>query len=135
MKRITRFCLVLAILVGGIVATATANEITDWNRTSLLLALLEDTGPLPLARALAIVQSAVFDAVNGIEPRYTPVHVQPDAPAGASRRAAAVQAAYATLVKLFPAQQATLDLRRTISLTVISSGAHESSASIDSGIK
>jgi hypothetical protein len=102
--------------------------------TLLLLANLDGTNPLVLTRAIAIVQSAVFDAVNGIEPRYTAVHVQPAAPAGASRRAAAVQAAYATMVKLFPTQQFTLDLRRTISLQVLSSDARETSASITSGI-
>jgi hypothetical protein len=116
MKKIARMCLLLlAILTTNLAAIATANEITDWNRTLLMLANLDGTKPLVLTRAIAIVQSAVFDAVNGIEPRYTAVHVQPAAPAGGSRRAAAVQAAYATMVKLFPTQQFTLDLRRTIS--------------------
>lgn len=42
-------------------------------------------------RGTAIVQAAVFDAINGIERRYTPIHVPPAAPHGASKRAAAVQ--------------------------------------------
>ena len=42
--------------------------------------------------AAALVQAAVFDAVNGINPRYTPIRVTPAAAPGASRRAAAVQA-------------------------------------------
>ena len=55
-------------------------------------------------RVLAIVHVAMFDALNGIERRYEPVHVGADAPRGASARAAVVQAAYAALVGLFPRQ-------------------------------
>jgi hypothetical protein len=51
-----------------------------------------------MSRVAAIVQASVYDAVNGIERRYTPIHVAPAAPRGASRRAAAIQAAYASLV-------------------------------------
>ena len=50
------------------------------------------------------------------ERRYTPIHVNPDAPRGASRRAAAIQAAYATLVSLFPSQKDSLDAQREASL-------------------
>ena len=63
------------------------------------------TPPPPSMRVAAIVQSAVFDAVNGIARRYTPVHVPPAAPPGASRAAAAARGA---LVALFPAQRAML---------------------------
>jgi hypothetical protein len=42
--------------------------------------------------------------VNGIDRKFTPIHVTAEAPRGASRRAAAVQAAYTALVALFPAQ-------------------------------
>ena len=90
------------------------------------------TSPLVMTRMAAIVQAAVFDAVNGIDRRYTPVHVTPAGPAGASRDAAAVQAAYATLVQLYPTQKAVFDARRAVSLTVIAT--HKSSAAVASGI-
>jgi hypothetical protein len=68
----------------------------------------------------AIVQAAVFDAVNGIERRYTPIYVPPAAaPPGASKRAAAVQAAYVSLVNLYPAQKSTFDQQRAASLAAI----------------
>jgi len=54
------------------------------------------------------------------------------APAGASARAAAMQAAYVTLGKLFPAQQATFDSRRAEALMEL--GMHESSAAVASGV-
>ena len=56
-------------------------------------------------RQATTVQSAVYDAVNGIEQRFTPIHVEPNAEPGASVRAAAVQAAYATLIQIVPASQ------------------------------
>ena len=88
------------------------------------------------ARPAAIVAASVFDAVNGIERRYTPIHVPPAAPPGASQRAAAVQAAYASLVRLFPAQTATFDAQRIVSLSGIASGAAlEQSESIQRGIE
>ena len=77
-----------------------------------------------------MVQSAVFDAVNGIERRYTPVHVDSAAPDGASKRAAAVQAAYAMLIRLYAPQTAALSAKRADSLAAID----DSQASIDLGI-
>ena len=76
--------------------------------------------PAPLSTRLgAIVQSAVFDAVNGIERRYTSIHVEPAGPRGASRAAAAASAAHETLVALFPAQSGMLDAQLATSLAAI----------------
>lgn len=97
-----------------------ADEITDWNHLMLIATLTAPVTPAPVTtRVAAIFQSAVFDAVNGIDHRYTPIYVPAAAPPGASRRAAAVQAAYATLVNLFPAQQATFDQQKAASLAAI----------------
>jgi hypothetical protein len=133
MKAAFHFSVLMAVASG----VATADEVTDWNRI-MLHTLLEPPALLgSLAqRPAAIVQAAVFDAVNGIERRYTPIHVMPAAAPGASRRAAAVQAAYASLVRLFPGQAAALDQKRTISLLGISSGrAAEHSQSIERGLE
>ena len=46
--------------------------------------------PLVASRHATLVSAAVFDAVNGIEPRYEPVHVAANAPRGASLRSAVV---------------------------------------------
>ena len=89
---------------GGAIAFATSpavDEITNWNQMLFRAGLVGGTTPLVITRVAAIVEAAVFDAVNGIDRRYTPIHVPPAAPAGASRDAAAVQAAYATLVQLY----------------------------------
>ena len=121
-KRFVSVLLVPILLACVAPSPARADEITDWNRILFQAAFSAGSSPLLMNRFAAIVQSAVFDAVNGIQRRYTPVFVKPDAPAGASLRAAAVQAAYATLLRIYPTQKETFDAERTISLAAIGSG-------------
>jgi PAP2 superfamily len=111
-----------------------ADDVTDWNPTMLRAGPVAGTSPIVMTRVAAIVQAAVFDAVNGIDGRYTPVHVAPAAPSGASRRAAVVQAAYATLIQLYPPQKSTLETRVAVSLAAISRDPRESSPAITSGV-
>ena len=101
-------------------AVAGADVVTDWNRT--MIAGLEAANPPPplASRIGAIVQTSVFDAVNGIERRYTPVHVAPAAPRGASPAAAAASAAYTALVALLPAQKPAFDQELQATLAQIS---------------
>jgi hypothetical protein len=129
--------LLLALILAGFLGTSvSADEVTDWNAIMFQAAHVAVTNPIVMSRNAAIVQAAVFDAVNGIDRRATPLHVPPAAPRGASRRAAAVQAAYATLVKLYPAQQATLlDPARAASLGAVArEGDREERVSIGRGI-
>jgi membrane-associated phospholipid phosphatase len=117
-------------------ASMRADEIADWNGIMFHAAEVAGTSPIVMTRFAAIVQVAVFDAVNGIEGRYTPVHVPAAAPPGASQRAAAVMAAYGTLVNLYPAQKAYLDQQRESSLNSIASQpAAENSVSIARGME
>ena len=115
----------------ALAAPAPTDEIANWNQMLFRMGLIGGTSPLVMTRVAAIVQGAVFDAVNGVEPRYAPVHVPPAAPAGASQEAAAAQAAYVTLLALYPTQKSQLDARLAVSLASI--GARESSAAIASG--
>ena len=103
--------LLLAVLAVGLAAPglAKADVATDWNRTMVSGLEAAQVGPQPSSRIGAIVQVSVFDAVNGIERRYSPYHVSSDAPRGASRTAAAANAAYTALVALIPSQQALFD--------------------------
>ena len=134
MKHRVKVLFVSVLSAAAFAAVARANEVGDWNRILLQSALAGGTNPLVMSRVGAIFQASVFDAVNGIERRYTPVHVEPAAPRGASVRAAAVQAAYVALSHLYPAQQAPLDSKREVALAAIASGASaESSESIARG--
>jgi hypothetical protein len=97
-----------------------ADVVTDWNRTMVAGLEAAHVGPQPSSRLGAIVQVSVFDAVNGIERRYTPVYVTADAPRGASRAAAAASAAYTALVALIPSQQSLFDQQLQATLAQIS---------------
>lgn len=96
--------------------SAKPNAVIDWNQTMLQTLAAEKVAAPPAVRYAAIVQAAVFDAVNGIDRRYTPIHVAPAAPTGASRRAAAVAAAYTALASLFPTEIPSLDAARSASM-------------------
>jgi membrane-associated phospholipid phosphatase len=137
MKNIRVLGFLLVAWASLLTTAARADEVTDWNRIMFAAALqaVPPTSPLVMGRNAAIVQASVFDAVNGIERRYSAIHVQPAAPPGASRRAAAVQAAYASLVRLYPSQQTALTQQLQASLAAIASGAAaEHSVSIARGI-
>ena len=89
----------------------------------------------------AIVHTAIFDAYNGIERRYTPIFVQNVdgdgerlAPPGASRRAAVVAAAYTALVGLFPARATQLGERYAASLAALSDDGGDGGQSRERGI-
>ena len=110
----------LAVLSLTTPLTAAGDVVTEWNEHARNAIGTARTAAPTTGRILAIVHAAIFDAVNGIERRYTSYHVDFEAPRGASRRAAAVQAAYVTLVALFPSQQSTFDLARTASLASMS---------------
>src|SRR5688572_15871470 len=122
-----------AVLLASLAGTARADEVTDWHEQMLVTLTSAGTNPIVSTRDAALVSSAVFDAVNGIERRYEPIRVSAEAPRGASKRAAAVQAAYVILVARYPAQIASLDARRTASLAAISDGGQSLERGIEWG--
>jgi len=111
----------LILLVAGLVVpgVAKADVVTGWNRTMVTGLEAAQLGPQPSSRIGAIVQTSVFDAVNGIERRYASIHVAANAPRGASRAAAAASAAHTALVALIPSQQALFDQQLQATLAQI----------------
>ncbi len=115
--------IVVTLLAAALALAAAALRrptVTDW--TGTLVAGLEAAKlpPQTSARTSAIVQASVFDALNGIERRYTPYHVNPAAPPGASRDAAVASAAYTALVALIPSQKPLFDQQFAATLAQIS---------------
>src|SRR5499433_111036 len=105
-SRLTFVVVTVALLAA---ALAQADVVTDWSITAGDLAA---TGKLPSGgayRAVAVVQTAVYEAVNAITKRYPPERVKLDAAPGASVEAAVAAANHATLVALVPVQQAAID--------------------------
>jgi hypothetical protein len=98
----------------------TASEVLDWNQFFIDTLIATNTANSASQRLGAIVHTAIFDAYNGIEQRYTPVFVDSNAPHGASRRAAVIAAAHTALVGLFPSQQPALDEHNAASLAALS---------------
>jgi len=69
----------------------------------------EQLGPGRSSRAIAIVQIAIFEALNSIIGSYQGILGLPRAPLGASPDAAIAQAAHDTLVAMFPSQASAFD--------------------------
>jgi PAP2 superfamily len=82
--------------------------VLHWNEL-LLQSLASQPPRVPLARNLALVHVAMFDAVNAIDRSYSPYFARVHASRGASQEAAAAQAAHDTLAALYPARQAIFD--------------------------
>src|SRR5262249_27019817 len=75
-----------------------------WNEVVLAAITTAGQSPVFASRTVAIVQAAVYDAVNSIDRSYTPYLATIPAPTGADESAAAAQAAHDALVGLFPTQ-------------------------------
>jgi hypothetical protein len=126
--------LILALLAAGPlpVSAAAPDPVLEWIDVMNSTVLTAGTAPNVTSRIVALVSASVFDAVNGIDPRFRPLLVRPDAPRHASQRAAAIQAAYVILLNLYPAQSGTLNTRRNASLTALAST--EKAESIAAGV-
>src|SRR5271165_7186834 len=120
-KRILGLCMLMATLLVG-PAVAKADPVLDWNVIAVNTAVANGQNPFAQARDAAIVQVAVFEAVDAITGDYRPYIGSIDAPHGASADAAAIQAAYRVLSTYFTASAATLDAARASSLASIPDG-------------
>lgn len=99
-----------------------ASTIHDWNEV-LLDAIREEQPAPPMAsRAMAIVSTAVFDAVNSIDGRYESYMTFANVSPLASKDAAAAAAAHRTLSALFPSQRYYFDAALNATLSAIPRG-------------
>jgi hypothetical protein len=125
-------CSVLFVSAGA----AQANVVLQWNEIAVrtLTSQTPALNPFAQARFAAIVQLAVFEAVNSITGNYqgylgspsAPTGLSVSAPIGSSPDAAAIAAAYKVLITFFGADAATalaLNNDRAASLVLIADGA------------
>ncbi len=102
-----------------------ADAVLEWNQV-LLDAIRHDRTPPPVAaRAMAIVHTAIHDAVNSIEHCYQLYGKNFVAHPQASVPAAVAGAAERTLVALFPAQHANFEAAFASALAAIPDGIRE----------
>src|SRR6185436_10673494 len=98
---------------------ARADVVTDWNAVAANLPI---AAPPVQARVMAAMHGAVFDAINSIDPQHTPYRFAVQAPAGASKEAAAAAAAHAVLSGMAPPQRPAFDAELAASLGKIPDG-------------
>jgi hypothetical protein len=99
----------LALIVVAPPPVARADAVTDWNATASTTIVTNAGQPPPVSvLSFAMVQGAVYDAVNAIDRGHQPYLVQPNANPTDAKAAAAATAAFRVLAALFPEQLATL---------------------------
>jgi hypothetical protein len=102
---------VLALVV-GLSTQAAAQDVEtviEWQRILQTTVVGTPTPTVFFTRPYAMTSVAMFDAVNSIDRVYQPYFLEVAASPGASRAAAAAQAAHDVLVALYPGQTAALD--------------------------
>jgi hypothetical protein len=100
-----RSILLVGLLIGA--GPVAADAVTDWNEITMTAATQGRPGPLGQLD-VALVQIAVHDAVQAIDKRFEPYHVDVRGAKG-SRSAAVAAAAHDVLVGIYPAQSASID--------------------------
>jgi hypothetical protein len=114
--------ILLAALAGALLAPpgARANTVTDWNEIASTAIVSTGGQPPPVSvLSFAMVQGAVYDAVNAIDRGYRPYLIAPPTRPDDSEDAAAATAAFRVLTTLFPAQQTALSERYYASMAGI----------------
>jgi hypothetical protein len=125
----------VCLLAPGLAVRASANPpalppntVVTWNQQALDTVRGVPLGDAAAARLYAMVNVAMYDAVNGIDvarhfkPRASALVPPQGAPALGNRYAAAAAAAHAVLVRLHPDRQAIYDARLAADLEAIGSG-------------
>ena len=105
----------------GTAISSQPNPVIVWNQATLNAIQTDGTNPLMASRALAMVQAAVYDAVNNVEgtPAY---YIKITSPADSSVDAAVDAAAHDVLGYLYPAQQETFDSLLASELALLPTG-------------
>lgn len=114
---------VLGLACGAASSSARADVLWEWNDAALAAALEAKQLPPAQTRTMAIVNVAMFDAVNAVERRYQPYAFRTDPAPDASAEVAAAAAARATLAALFPERKEAWDRLYATSLARVPEGA------------
>lgn len=90
-------------------ASELRNVVLDWNALIIDAIRADNTGPTLSTRNLAILHTAIYDAVNSLERSHQPYQFLVDPPTGAFAEGAAVSAAYEVIKTLYPPISARAD--------------------------
>lgn len=125
MGKIKKRCLTTLLAFAASCLTAPrayADVVTEWTTTAGEIAVAGKLPPGGAYRAMAVVQTSVYDSVNAITKRYPSVRAPVQAAAGASVEAAVAAANRATLSALVPGQQAATDKAYQAALAALPDG-------------
>src|SRR5262245_60636225 len=114
-------CVVPIVVLVWSASPVFADVIADWNEKAITY-VTPRMPPPAAARAVAVVQVAMFDAVNSIERRYRPYLVQLPVAPTTSKEAAATAAAGAALASLVPQVEGEVRNATTAYLDAIPAG-------------
>ena len=110
---------------GGSAPTLETRALVDWNVITLRTTAAAPFDPPLEARNVALVQAAVYDAVDSIRGRYRPYVVHVQAEPDASVVAAIAAASHEALKTLYPTQAAALDEAYQAALAAVPDGEAE----------
>jgi hypothetical protein len=100
---VTRCAVIAMAFLALNAGKAAADAVTDWNNVVVTVTINGGRSNPETGIAAAYMHIAIYDAIASIDGEYTPfATLVPNAPGGASREAAAAQAAYEILVYLYP---------------------------------
>ncbi len=107
--------IVASLLLAAPIVDASADVVTDWNVKAGEIVVESKLGTPPAIRVMAVVQTAVHEAVTAVTDRSP-------AAAGASVEAAVAAANRVTLGKLLPAQQSSIETAYQAALAPVADG-------------
>jgi hypothetical protein len=110
--------LIAALAIGSTQLASASNPVIDWNQIALTTALTTPGTQI----YLTYVNLAMYDAVNAIDRRYQQYGPEFHGPRDASKEAAAISAAYQTLLNYFPGQAAVLQAQYDAAIAGVPDG-------------
>jgi hypothetical protein len=130
-RMIPAICALLTVLLGLAVPPTRANDVLQWNETTMKAIEANGQSNVVATRTLAMVHAAVHDALNAITRRYDAYYFEGPADPAASPEAAAAAAAHTVLIGVVsgfgtPAQKgaamAVIDQPYTAALARVTDG-------------
>ena len=92
----------MMLALSSSVLMARANVVVDWNALVIDAIRADNSGPTVSTRNLAIIHTAIYDAVNSVTGTHQPYLIQVELSGETSAEAAAVGAAHELMLILYP---------------------------------
>jgi hypothetical protein len=124
---VARRCVIACLIALSLTITVRADAVLEWTDLMVDAIRLQNSAPTLASRNLAILHTAIYDAVNSVAKTSQPYLYGRSAPPGTDPEAAAVGAAYYVVTALYPSAAPMADeLYNTYA-----SGAPQSAARMD----